>query len=57
MATLSRNQHASWAAGNLNSVIVRGTQSGADVTDALDSRDQVLLALSEEIGIKTITAG
>lgn len=38
----------------LNSVIVKGTQSGADVTDALDSRDQVLLALSEEIGITTL---
>ncbi len=25
---------------DLNSVIVRGTQSGADVTDAHDSRDQ-----------------
>ncbi|CTQ75006.1 flagellar hook-associated protein FlgK [Roseibium alexandrii] len=39
---------------NLNSTIVKGTQNGADVTDALDDRDQVLLALSEEIGIKTI---
>lgn len=39
---------------SLNSVIVKGTQSGADVTDALDSRDQVLLALSEEIGITTL---
>lgn len=41
----------------LNSVIVRGTQSGADVTDALDSRDQVLLSLSEEIGITTLSQG
>ncbi|QDG77427.1 flagellar hook-associated protein FlgK [Labrenzia sp. PHM005] len=39
---------------DLNSVIVKGTQSGADVTDALDSRDQVLLSLSEEIGITTL---
>jgi flagellar hook-associated protein 1 FlgK len=39
---------------DLNSVVVRGTQSGADVTDALDSRDQVLLKLSEEIGITTL---
>ncbi|MGX1496804.1 flagellar hook-associated protein 1 FlgK [Labrenzia sp. MBR-25] len=39
---------------DLNSVIVRGTQSGADVTDAHDSRDQVLLKLSEEIGITTL---
>jgi len=40
---------------DLNSVIVKGTQSGADVTDALDSRDQVLLSLSEEIGISTLS--
>lgn len=39
---------------DLNTVIVKGTQSGADVTDALDSRDQILLALSEEIGITTL---
>lgn len=39
---------------SLNSVIIRGTQAGSDVTDALDSRDQVLLALSEEIGIRTL---
>ncbi|GAA0771036.1 flagellar hook-associated protein FlgK [Roseibium denhamense] len=39
---------------DLNSIIVKGNQSGADVTDALDSRDQVLLSLSEEIGITTL---
>ncbi|MEP3427774.1 MAG: flagellar hook-associated protein FlgK [Roseibium sp.] len=39
---------------DLNSVIVKGTQSGADVTDASDSRDRVLLALSEEVGITTL---
>ncbi|MEP2578281.1 MAG: flagellar hook-associated protein FlgK [Roseibium sp.] len=39
---------------DLNSVIVRGTQAGSDVSDALDSRDQVLLSLSEEIGITTL---
>jgi len=39
---------------DLNSVVVNGTQSGADVTDALDSRDQVLLKLSQEIGITTL---
>ncbi|NBN64864.1 flagellar hook-associated protein FlgK [Microvirga tunisiensis] len=38
----------------LNGVIVRGTQSGADVTDALDARDKALLSLSEEIGISTL---
>ncbi len=40
---------------DLNSVIIRGNQSGNDVTDALDSRDQVLLSLSEEIGIRTLS--
>ncbi|MEP0233449.1 flagellar hook-associated protein FlgK [Roseibium sp.] len=40
---------------DLNTIIVRGNQSGNDITDALDSRDQVLLALSEEIGITTLT--
>ncbi|MTI45912.1 flagellar hook-associated protein 1 FlgK [Roseibium hamelinense] len=38
----------------LNNTIVKGTQSGQDVTDALDSRDKVLLSLSEEMGIKTL---
>ncbi|WP_417669117.1 flagellar hook-associated protein FlgK [Roseibium sp.] len=40
---------------DLNTIIVKGTQSGHDVTDAQDSRDQVLLALSEEMGITTLT--
>lgn len=40
---------------SLNTIIVKGTQSGSDVTDALDSRDQVLLSLSEEVGIRTLT--
>lgn len=40
---------------NLNTQIVRGNQMGTDVTDALDDRDQVLLAMSEEIGIRTLT--
>ncbi|WP_319773810.1 flagellar hook-associated protein FlgK [Breoghania sp.] len=39
----------------LNTLIVKGNQSGADITDALDSRDQVLLALSEEVGITTLS--
>ncbi|PTW60163.1 flagellar hook-associated protein 1 FlgK [Breoghania corrubedonensis] len=39
---------------DLNSIIVKGTQNGADITDALDTRDQVLLSLSEEIGITTL---
>ncbi|MBN9670724.1 flagellar hook-associated protein FlgK [Roseibium aggregatum] len=40
---------------DLNSVVVEGTQSGNDVTDAQDARDQVLLSLSEEIGITTLS--
>ncbi|MEI2385845.1 flagellar hook-associated protein FlgK [Breoghania sp. JC706] len=40
---------------SLNATVVKGTQSGADITDALDTRDQVLLSLSEEIGIRTLT--
>lgn len=40
---------------SLNTVIVKGQATGADVTDAMDSRDQALLALSEEVGISTLT--
>ncbi|ADZ72294.1 flagellar hook-associated protein FlgK [Polymorphum gilvum] len=40
---------------SLNTIIVKGTQGGADVSDALDARDRVLLSLSEEIGISTLT--
>jgi len=39
----------------VNLEIVKGTQAGADVTDYLDQRDDILKQLSEEIGIKTIT--
>lgn len=38
----------------LNTEIVRGTNTGADVTDKLDSRDKVLAGLSEEIGIRVV---
>jgi flagellar hook-associated protein 1 FlgK len=38
-----------------NDEIVKGYQSGADITDALDTRDSLLSQLSEEIGITTIT--
>ncbi len=40
---------------SLNQTIIKGTQSGQDVTDALDNRDRVLLAMSEEMGIRTQT--
>jgi len=36
---------------SLNTTIVKGTLTGADVTDYLDQRDQILVQLSEEIGI------
>lgn len=41
--------------GEINSAIVKGTITGADVTDYLDQRDQLLLQISQEIGIKTTT--
>lgn len=39
----------------INTEIVKGTRSGADVTDYLDQRDQILKQMSEDIGIKTTT--
>lgn len=40
---------------SLNTSIVKGTLTGADVTDYLDQRDQILVQLSEEIGITVST--
>jgi len=39
----------------VNSSIVNGTRSGADVSDFLDQRDSILKQLSGEIGITTMT--
>lgn len=39
----------------LNAQVVKGTASGADVTDMLDRRDAILGQLSNEIGITTST--
>ncbi len=39
----------------LNSEIVRGTQTGADVTEKLDARDRVMADLAQEIGIRVIS--
>ena len=39
----------------VNRAIVKGTQSGADITDQLDSRDRILSQLSEELGITVST--
>ncbi len=40
-----------------NTTVVRGTVRGADVTDALDRRDSILAALSEEMGVTAVTRG
>ena len=39
----------------LNNQVVSGSQSGADVSDAMDQRDSVLQKLSSQIGITTLT--
>jgi flagellar hook-associated protein 1 FlgK len=39
----------------LNQQVISGTSSGADITDALDSRDAVLKQLSTEIGIRAVS--
>lgn len=39
----------------VNTTIVKGSQSGADITDQLDSRDRILSELSVELGINTAT--
>jgi flagellar hook-associated protein 1 FlgK len=39
----------------VDQTIVTGLQTGADVTDAEDSRDNILSQLSQQIGISTVT--
>ncbi|KAB2917485.1 MAG: flagellar hook-associated protein FlgK [Hyphomicrobiaceae bacterium] len=39
----------------LNNRIVEGTRAGADVTDYLDQRDQLLAGISEEVGIRAVS--
>jgi flagellar hook-associated protein 1 FlgK len=39
----------------VNTTIVQGTASGADITNALDQRSTLLQSLSQQIGISTIT--
>jgi flagellar hook-associated protein 1 FlgK len=41
---------------SVNAQIVKGTATGADVTDAQDSRDNILAELSKQIGITTAAA-
>ena len=38
----------------VNQTIMQGTQSGADITDALDQRNSLLQQLSNQIGITTV---
>lgn len=38
-----------------NDAVIAGTVKGADISDALDSRDAILSKLSEEMGITTVT--
>ena len=40
----------------VNTAIVNGTASGADITDALDQRDTILKSLSQQIGVTTNTS-
>lgn len=39
----------------VNTAIVKGTRSGADVTDQLDTRDRIITAIAEEVGVRTVT--
>jgi flagellar hook-associated protein 1 len=41
----------------VNTRVVKGTLSGADVTDDLDTRDNILSKLSQEIGVTYATRG
>jgi flagellar hook-associated protein 1 len=42
---------------SVNDEIVKGTRSGADVTDYMDARDQILSELSTELGVRTLSRG
>jgi flagellar hook-associated protein 1 len=39
----------------LNRQIVAGSRRGADVTDLLDQRDEILRGISEQVGIRTVS--
>ncbi|SNY92149.1 flagellar hook-associated protein 1 FlgK [Cohaesibacter sp. ES.047] len=41
----------------VNNEVVRGTNSGNDITSALDQRDQIVLELSEFMGVRAETRG
>jgi flagellar hook-associated protein 1 len=40
---------------DVNTAIVKGSATGADISDALDQRDAILQSLSKEIGVTTTT--
>ncbi len=42
---------------SVNTAIVVGTHSGADVTDKLDTRDKLLSQISEIVGVSMVTRG
>jgi flagellar hook-associated protein 1 FlgK len=39
---------------SINNTIIKGTVAGADITDALDTRDGIVSKLSEEIGVSVV---
>jgi flagellar hook-associated protein 1 FlgK len=39
----------------VNNTIIRGTQAGTDINDALDQRDKLLKSISSYVGIDTVT--
>ncbi len=39
----------------VNEQVIKGELSGADVTDYLDARDQIVNEISEEMGVRTLT--
>ena len=43
--------------GDANNAVITATSAGADTSDALDRRNEVLSELSEQIGITTATTG
>lgn len=42
---------------SLNKIVISGTRTGEDVTDASDQRDQAVAALSQYVGVNIVTRG
>lgn len=53
--SVARINHLLGQFSEFNSAVVAGTALGTDVSDMLDKRDGVLAALSEELGVTTLT--